>query len=106
MDEALLGSIVQIADRAPALVIGRRHDPRTGRCEVGPRLHVRDRGRDQLGELLEAGLDSGRQWLGHTLCNDKDAPQTSVDLDWTADRRAGAKLSRAPACRPNSAAGS
>ena len=42
-------------------VVGRRHDPRPRRRQLRPRLDVRDRGRDQLGELRDARLGARRQ---------------------------------------------
>ena len=59
--QALLGSVVQVAHHAPALVVGRRHDASTGRRHLGPGLGVRDRRRDQLGEVLQARLGLRRQ---------------------------------------------
>ena len=56
VDQPLLRAVVEIANHPAALLVGGRHDPRTGRRQLGPRLGVRDRRRDQLGEVLQARL--------------------------------------------------
>ena len=53
VDQPLLRAVVQIADHAPALVVGGGDHPCARRGELGPRPDVRDRGRDQLGERAD-----------------------------------------------------
>ena len=48
VDQPLLRSVVQIANHAPALLVGRRHDPRPRRRQLRPRFGVRDRRRDEV----------------------------------------------------------
>jgi integrase len=62
--EPLLRTVVQIANHPPALLIGRRHDPRPGRRHLVPRFGVRDRRRDELGEVPQARLGIHRERLG------------------------------------------
>ena len=60
VDQPLLRAVVQIANHAPALLVGRRHDPRPRRGELRPRFGVRDRRGHELRELAEPILDVGR----------------------------------------------
>ena len=86
VDQPLLRAVVQIANHAPALLVGRRHDPRPRRRELRPRFGVRDRRGDQLRELGEPILDVVAQGLGFRDTGTHHAPELAVD----DDRRAGA----------------
>ena len=88
VDQALLGSVVQVAHDPPAFLVGGRHDPRPRRRQLGPGLDVRDRRRDQLGELPQARLGVRRQRPALRRRRDQDAPDPSVDDDRSADRGA------------------
>ncbi len=85
VDETLLRAVVQVAHHAAALVVGRGHDPGTRLGELRPRLDVRDRRGDELGELADPRLGSRRERLGVPRGDDDRAPQPSVDDDRTAD---------------------
>jgi hypothetical protein len=65
VDEALLGSVVEIADDTPPLVVGGGDDPRAGRGELAPRLDVRDPRRDQLGDRAARRQGSARSHHDH-----------------------------------------
>ena len=60
-DQPLLRAVVEVAfDPATSLVRG-RHDPLERGSKLGPGLRVRDRGRDELGEVLEPVFGIERQ---------------------------------------------
>ena len=56
VDEALLGSVVQVAHDPPPLLVGGRHDPRARGGELRAGVDVRDRRGDEPGELPHPGL--------------------------------------------------
>jgi hypothetical protein len=95
VNQSLLRSIVQVANHAPSLGVGGRHGTRSRRRQFRPRLDIRDRRGDQLGERLDAPLRVHGQQPRLPRDGDHRAPQPSVDHDRCADGRAGA--SRPPA---------
>ena len=74
VDEALLGPVMQIADNSAPLLVGGRHEPRSGRRELRSRLFVRDGGGHELTELPDARLGFGGQRRNHALRGDHDTP--------------------------------
>ena len=60
-DEALLGAVVQVPLDPPTGLIRCGDDPRAGDHELSPALRIRDRCRDQLGELGHPLLGVARQ---------------------------------------------
>ena len=86
VDQPLLRAVVQVADHAPALVVG-GGDHACARCgELRPRPDVRDRGRDQLGERLDPCLRADRHRIGRPRGDDHRSPQAPLDDDRAADR--------------------
>jgi hypothetical protein len=85
VDQPLLRTVVQIADHAPALVVGHRHDSRPRRRRLRPRFGVRDRSGDQFGEVLQARLGVRRERFGLLRVDRKGAPQAPLDNDRAAD---------------------
>ena len=61
--QPLLRAVVEVADDAAPLLVAGHDQPRTRRGEVRAGLEVRDRGRDQLGELGDARLGVRREVL-------------------------------------------
>jgi len=64
MDEALLRAVVQVADHAPALLVGGGDNPRPRSRQVRTHLAVRDRGSRQVGELCHPALAVRAEPLG------------------------------------------
>ena len=93
VDQPLLRAVVQIANHAPALVVGRRHDPRPRGGHLRPRLGVRDRGRDEFREVLEARFGARGQRLGSGRVDRQRTPEPLPDKDRAADRGADAQAS-------------
>jgi hypothetical protein len=85
-DQPLLGTVVQVALDPAAGLVRRGDDPPARGGQLRPALRIRDRGREQLGELLQAALRIDRQQL---VCgrDDHRAPQTALDNDRARDRR-------------------
>ena len=83
--EALLYAVMQVPLDLAAGRIRGRHDPRAGGDELGPVLRVRDRGRDQIGELRHPLLDPVRRRPLPGTGSDHP-PQPPVDQDRHADR--------------------
>ena len=94
VDQPLLRAVVQIADHPPALVVGRRHDPRPRRRQLRPRLGVRDRRRDQLGEARRAA----------TRCPPAAARPAATSTTMTPQRRPSTTIGAPTAERPPSCA--
>jgi len=59
-DEPLLRAIVQVALDPPASLVRCCDDASARCCELGLAFRVRDRGRDELGELLQSLLRVAR----------------------------------------------
>jgi hypothetical protein len=102
VDEALLGSVVQVAHHAaPSLVARREHALARG-DQVGPRLGVGDCSGDELGEVPDARFGVGRERLVAGLGRGDHAPQAALHRDRAPDRRANAerlRLARDGPCR-------
>ena len=79
--QPLLGTVVQVPLDPATRLVGRRDDPAARSRERGTALGIRDRGRDQLGELPEAGLGGGAGRF--VLCprGQDQAPGVSRDND-------------------------
>jgi hypothetical protein len=85
VDQTLLSAVVQIANHAPALLVGCRDDPRPRRSQLPLRFGVCDRRRHQLRERCELRLAVGRQRLlrrGHG----HHAPAPALDDDRHPDQ--------------------
>ena len=60
VDQALLRSVVQVANDAPPLLVGGGHQAGARGCELRARLGVRDRRLGEPGEAQEPRLGVGR----------------------------------------------
>jgi len=83
--EALLCAVVQVPLDPPAGLVRCGDDPRAGGHELSPALRIRDRCRDQLGELGHPLLGVGRQWPLPGPVSDH-SPQPAMDVDRHRDR--------------------
>ena len=95
--EPLLGAVVQVPLDPPARLVGGLDDPAPRCRELGGALGVRDRGRDQLGELRDARLRVRMDGFRALEGGDDDAPDTAGDDDRGGDRGARAQLARGSA---------
>jgi hypothetical protein len=90
--QPLLRSVMEVALETPALGVTRLNQPCPRGGELLPRIGVRQRLRDQLGEAREALLGAlGQRLLAH-VGSRKRPPEAAVDVDGRGQTRAIAEL--------------
>ena len=87
-DEPLLGAVVQVALQPAALGVAGLDDARAGGGELVVRVGVRERLRDEVGEVAEALLGALRQRSLVEGRGDERAPQALRELDRRGHARA------------------
>ncbi len=92
-DQPLLGTVVQVALDPAAGLVRRGDDPPARGGQLRPALRVRDRGREQLGELLQATLRTEWQKLACGR-NGHHAPQTGLGKNRAHYRRDDTQATR------------
>jgi hypothetical protein len=94
--ELLLHTVVQVALDTAARHVRRGHHPSARRGELRLAFRVRDRGGEQLGELLEPNVGIDGQWLAGR--DGGRPPEFALHDDWARNRRDDAQRRRPEPC--------